>query len=171
MSNLTRNMKFQKTIIPISTRYWQLLLRCRLLVVAVRGAAARFGDLKHSTDHFRITAIWPGDRIRRPEHPTENEVRRCSCDYTLSSQLQRLTSFSVGCSGRRILPPGQINTMRKWSIGQQCLRNDWTGSLFYTYIDKFLWISTWPSTNSLTQNQGECSSTHLWTTKFTTGHV
>ena len=21
-------------------------------------------------------AIWPGDRIRRPEHPTENEVRR-----------------------------------------------------------------------------------------------
>ena len=25
-------------------------------------------------DHFRITAIWPGDRIRRPEHPTENEV-------------------------------------------------------------------------------------------------
>ena len=41
----------------------------------------------------------------------------------------------------------------------------------YTYIDKFLWISTWPWTNSLTQNQGECSSTHLWTTKFTTGHV
>ena len=37
--------------------------------------------------------------------------------YTLSSQLQRLTSFSVGCSGRRILPPGQIAVMRKWSIG------------------------------------------------------
>ena len=36
--------------------------------------------------------------------------------YTLSSQLERLTSFSVGCSGRRILSPGQINTMRKWSI-------------------------------------------------------
>ena len=36
--------------------------------------------------------------------------------YTLSSQLQRLTSFSVGCSGRRILSPGQIAVMRKWSI-------------------------------------------------------
>ena len=35
---------------------------------------------------------------------------------TLSSQLQRLTSFSVGCSGRRILSPGQIAVMRKWSI-------------------------------------------------------
>ena len=33
--------------------------------------------------------------------------------YTLSSQLHRLASFSVGCSGRRILSPGQINTMRK----------------------------------------------------------
>ena len=36
--------------------------------------------------------------------------------YTLSSQLQRLTSFSVGCSGWRILSPGQIAVMRKWSI-------------------------------------------------------
>ena len=36
--------------------------------------------------------------------------------YTLSSQLQRLASFSVGCSGRRILSPGQINIMRKWCI-------------------------------------------------------
>ena len=36
--------------------------------------------------------------------------------YTLSSQLQRLTSFSVGYSGRRILSPGQIAVMRKWSI-------------------------------------------------------
>ena len=36
--------------------------------------------------------------------------------YTLSSQLQRLISFSVGCSGRRILSPGQIAVMRKWSI-------------------------------------------------------
>ena len=36
--------------------------------------------------------------------------------YTLSSQLQRLTSFSVGCSGRRILSPGQIAVIRKWSI-------------------------------------------------------
>ena len=36
--------------------------------------------------------------------------------YTLSSQLQRLTSFSVECSGRRILSPGQIAVMRKWSI-------------------------------------------------------
>ena len=34
-------------------------------------------------DHFRITAIWPGDRIRRPEHPTENKVRRCSCDESV----------------------------------------------------------------------------------------
>ena len=33
--------------------------------------------------HFRITAIWPGDRIRRPQHPTENEVRRCSCDESV----------------------------------------------------------------------------------------
>ena len=37
--------------------------------------------------------------------------------YTLSSQLQRLASFSVGCSGRRILSPGQINIMRKWCKG------------------------------------------------------
>ena len=36
-----------------------------------------------SIDHFRITAIWPGDRIRRPEHPTENEVRRRSCDESV----------------------------------------------------------------------------------------
>ena len=36
--------------------------------------------------------------------------------YTLSSQLRRLTSFSVGCSGRRILSPGQIAVMQKWSI-------------------------------------------------------
>ena len=36
--------------------------------------------------------------------------------YTLSSQLRRLTSFSVGCSGRQILSPGQIAVMRKWSI-------------------------------------------------------
>ena len=36
--------------------------------------------------------------------------------YTLSSQLQRLTSFSVLCSGRRILSPGQIAVMQKWSI-------------------------------------------------------
>ena len=34
-------------------------------------------------DHFRITAIWPSDRIRRPEHPTENEVRRRSCDESV----------------------------------------------------------------------------------------
>ena len=40
--------------------------------------------------------------------------------YTLSSQLQRLTSFSVGCSGRRILSPGQIAVMRKWSI-RECV--------------------------------------------------
>ena len=34
-------------------------------------------------DHFRITAIWPGDRIRQPEQPTENEVRRHSCDESV----------------------------------------------------------------------------------------
>ena len=34
-------------------------------------------------DHFRITASWPGDRIRRPEHPTENEVRRRICDESV----------------------------------------------------------------------------------------
>ena len=39
--------------------------------------------LTSSIDHFRITAIWPGDRIRRPEHPTENKVRRCSCDESV----------------------------------------------------------------------------------------
>ena len=44
--------------------------------------------------------------------------------YTLSSQLRRLTSFSVGCSGRRILSPGQIAVMRKWSIP--------SNSLFYS---------------------------------------
>ena len=36
-----------------------------------------------SIDHFRITEIWPGDRIRRPEQPTENEVRRRSCDESV----------------------------------------------------------------------------------------
>ena len=30
-----------------------------------------------------LTAIWPGDRIHRPEHQTENEVRRCSCDESV----------------------------------------------------------------------------------------
>ena len=38
---------------------------------------------QRSIDHFRIMAIWPGDRIRRPEHPTENEVRRCSCNESV----------------------------------------------------------------------------------------
>ena len=38
--------------------------------------------------------------------------------YTLSSQLQHLTSFSVGCLGWRILSPGQIAVMQKWSIDQ-----------------------------------------------------
>ena len=42
-------------------------------------------------------------------------------DYTLSSQLQRLTSFSVWCSGWRILSPGQIAVMRKWSIDNKML--------------------------------------------------
>ena len=33
--------------------------------------------------HFGIILIWPGDRIRRPEHQTENEARRCSCDESV----------------------------------------------------------------------------------------
>ena len=41
------------------------------------------GIFRWGIDHFRITAIWPGDRIRRPEHPTENEVRRCSRDESV----------------------------------------------------------------------------------------
>ena len=30
--------------------------------------------------HYRVA---PGDRIRRPEHPTENEVRRRSSDESV----------------------------------------------------------------------------------------
>ena len=41
------------------------------------------GLVRGTIHHFRITAIWPGDRIRRPEHPTENEVRRRSCDESV----------------------------------------------------------------------------------------
>ena len=41
------------------------------------------GTLSLPINHFRITAIWPGDRIRRPEHPTENEVRCRSCDESV----------------------------------------------------------------------------------------
>ena len=55
--------------------------------------------------------------------------------YTLSSQLQRLTSFSVECSGRRILSPGQIAVMRKWSIS-----TDHTGEIVFVFM---------PSTNPL----------------------
>ena len=52
-----------------------------------------------SIDHFRITAIWPGDRIRRPEHPTENEVRRRSCDESISyfsgTNFALITKYSI----------------------------------------------------------------------------
>ena len=44
--------------------------------------------------------------------------------YTLSLQLRRLASFSVGCLGRRILSPGQIAVMRKWSILFICNASD-----------------------------------------------
>ena len=37
----------------------------------------------HPIHHFRIILIWPGDKTRRPEHPTENEARRCSCDESV----------------------------------------------------------------------------------------
>ena len=45
--------------------------------------------------------------------------------YTLSSQLQRLASFSVGCSGRRILSPGQINITLtlSWVWWGRCEKN------------------------------------------------
>ena len=50
-------------------------------------------------DHFRITAIWPGDRIPRPEHPTENEVRRRSCDesvwYFSGTNFALITKYSI----------------------------------------------------------------------------
>ena len=46
-----------------------------------RGTIGQFGQF--TIDHFRIVLIWPGDRIRRPEHPTENEVRRCSCNESV----------------------------------------------------------------------------------------
>ena len=39
--------------------------------------------MKEAIDHFRILLIWPGDRIRRPEHPTENEASRRSCDESV----------------------------------------------------------------------------------------
>ena len=43
--------------------------------------------------------------------------------YTLSSQLRRLTWFSVGCSGRQILSPGQIAVMRKWSFNTKYIHH------------------------------------------------
>ena len=43
----------------------------------------RVKELFEPIDHFRIILIWPGDRIRRPEHPTENEASRCSCDESV----------------------------------------------------------------------------------------
>ena len=52
--------------------------------------------------------------------------------YTLSSQLQCLASFSVGCSGRRSLSPGQINIMRKWCIKAVSVKSD-GGPVCYCY--------------------------------------
>ena len=58
--------------------------------------------------------------------------------YTLSSQLRRLTSFSVGCSGRRILSPGQIAVMRKWSID-----NNYTIGIGLSYLAIFMMKMSW----------------------------
>ena len=58
--------------------------------------------------------------------------------YTLSSQLQRLVSFSVGCSGRRILSPGQINIMRKWCIHfrlDKCANVAWPSPQHYNWYN------------------------------------
>ena len=63
--------------------------------------------------------------------------------YTLSSQLRRLTSFSVGCSGRRILSPGQIAVMRKWSIATSILNVRDTN-------DRSILARYWPLTNGMT---------------------
>ena len=50
-------------------------------------------------DHFLITVIWPGDRIHRSEHPTENEVRRRSCDesaqYFSGTNFALITKYSI----------------------------------------------------------------------------
>ena len=50
-------------------------------------------------DHFRITAIWPGDRIHRPKHPAEIEVRRRSCDesveYFSGTNFALITKYSI----------------------------------------------------------------------------
>ena len=54
--------------------------------------------------------------------------------YTLSSQLRRLTSFSVGCSGRRILSPGQIAVMQKWSINNYSYLINQSGHPINTYL-------------------------------------
>ena len=54
--------------------------------------------------------------------------------YTLSSQLRRLTSFSVGCLGRRILSPGQIAVMRKWSTSQSSWIVTLSTVLLYTGV-------------------------------------
>ena len=60
--------------------------------------------------------------------------------YTLSSQLQRLTLFSVGCSGRRILSPGQIAVMQKWSI---CYgkKHFWSQDIWFSWIALHLLLS------------------------------
>ena len=58
--------------------------------------------------------------------------------YTLSSQLRRLTSFSVGCSGQRILSPGQIAVMRKWSIEKGSSPNVFRAYMMKIKITKYI---------------------------------
>ena len=69
--------------------------------------------------------------------------------YTLSSQLQRLTSFSVGCSGRRILSPGQITVMRKWFImvGHRSLKTE-CKNVRILYMYEPITVSALPSSIS-----------------------
>ena len=73
--------------------WWTLMKGCGLLEaeITLKISALTYcgqqllsaAEIPSHIDHFRITAIWPGDRIRRPEHPTENEVRRRSCDESV----------------------------------------------------------------------------------------
>ena len=84
--------------------------------------------------------------------------------YTLASQLRRLTSFSVGCSGRRILLPGQIAVMRKWSI--DTFQNNGSGWVFKSivsldihtvkYIQTYGWKLIHPTSKVPSQQESDC---------------
>ena len=67
--------------------------------------------------------------------------------YTLSSQLRRLTLFSVGCLGQRILSPGQIAVMRKWSINMHIYDKKrhrlWGGSTKMAKLMMFMSFYAW----------------------------